>query len=538
LAVLCRLPTFVLSWRALRIDPGAVLLLARHASLSAPFPDGILTEAAAIEDALGLLTEDFQSADSQFVDFNREAIRSIYLTAIHTAHFATELSLRCGKGDPERAWACGLLAPLGWLAISAVDPGSVASCLADVNFRRDPRTVQQRHWGLDQDALARRLARRWKLPDWLANVIGRLGLPVHHAESLGANAIDWALTRQAIRLAAKAGHDLGLLDRDCSAEDASVLGGPAPQDLPGFPDHFLTSQWRDPRNQPLLLDLLASAADNRRLRNSTLHRGLEAEIDSLHQALENQARTENDRLQSSKLAALAEFAGGAGHEINNPLAVISGQAQYLLAHEATGLEADPDGVSRKALNTIIDQTWRVHHLLRDLMQFARPAAPRPAWFDLPTLLGETAASLCEFAEQRRVRLEIAGTPDRLPLFLDGEQVRTTLNCLLRNALEAAPADGWARLGLRQADPGQIEVIVEDSGPGPLAEQRPSLFDPFFSGRSAGRGRGLGLPLAWRLARLQGGDVRLENSAPNEPTRFILRLPRIVPSAGEEVRSAA
>ncbi len=68
--------------------------------------------------------------------------------------------------------------------------------------------------------------------------------------------------------------------------------------------------------------------------------------------------------------------------------------------------------------------------------------------------------------------------------------------------------------------------MEDGGPGPDPAQRPALFDPFYSGRSAGRGRGLGLPIAWRLARQQGGDVRLDAAPPAGPTRFILTLPRI------------
>jgi signal transduction histidine kinase len=75
------------------------------------------------------------------------------------------------------------------------------------------------------------------------------------------------------------------------------------------------------------------------------------------------------------------------------------------------------------------------------------------------------------------------------------------------------------------------VFVEDSGPGPAPEQRPHLFDPFYSGRSAGRGRGLGLPLAWRLARQQGGDVSLEPARPGQPTRFVLSLPRHAHPAG-------
>ena len=121
-----------------------------------------------------------------------------------------------------------------------------------------------------------------------------------------------------------------------------------------------------------------------------------------------QARGEAERLRQAKLSALAEFAAGAGHEINNPLAVISGQAQYVLSHGEEWLASDEEGATRKALQAIIGQTKRVHAILVDLMQFARPAPSRPEWFDLPSLLGEVAASLGEQAGSRGVRLEVRG----------------------------------------------------------------------------------------------------------------------------------
>jgi len=71
---------------------------------------------------------------------------------------------------------------------------------------------------------------------------------------------------------------------------------------------------------------------------------------------------------------------------------------------------------------------------------------------------------------------------------------------------------------------QIDVVVEDSGPGLPVQLREHLFDPFYSGRQAGRGRGLGLSTAWRLAKVHGGDLRFVN-LPNGPTRFVMSLPR-------------
>src|SRR5581483_5663163 len=99
---------------------------------------------------------------------------------------AQQLAERTGRCDPDNAWAAGLLAPLGWLAVGAVAPEQATACLADPAHRAHPAATEQHHWGHDQAALARRLLRRWRLPDWLAAVAGHLGLPVGVAQQFGA----------------------------------------------------------------------------------------------------------------------------------------------------------------------------------------------------------------------------------------------------------------------------------------------------------------------------------------------------------------
>ena len=231
--------------------------------------------------------------------------------------------------------------------------------------------------------------------------------------------------------------------------------------------------------------------------------------------LQGGRQADTERLRALKLEALAEFAAGAAHEINNPLAVISGQAQYLLGHEA-------ETARQQSLHKIIGQVQRVHQLLTELMQFARPARPQRQWVDPGMLARETLLSLHDFAAQRQVRLEGVEIEDLPTLFVDARQSRTALECLVRNAIEAAGPAGWVRLRAR-AIPEWLEFLIEDSGQGPNPAHTEHLFDPFFSGRQAGRGRGLGLPTAWRLAKEQGGDVR-HAIVPGEPTRFVLTLP--------------
>jgi signal transduction histidine kinase len=278
-----------------------------------------------------------------------------------------------------------------------------AACLAHPGLVSDPRRTQEWLWGLDQAAIARRLSQHWHLPRWLAVVVGYLGLPLETAKSLGAEPELFSVVQLAVRLAQGGDHNPGtnVAGRHPSGNAAplhlavgstmtdatkslglSVDEAEACRAALGDEPPFGLS-WEAPQANPLLCDLLALAADNRRLSNPVTRERWDRDADILHSALREQIAGEARRLQTQKLSALAEFAAGAGHEINNPLAVISGQAQYLLSHfrlgdrkpiadgAAVNDSASPS-VWEKALQTIIAQTQRIHQVLTDLMQFARP----------------------------------------------------------------------------------------------------------------------------------------------------------------------
>ena len=235
-----------------------------------------------------------------------------------------------------------------------------------------------------------------------------------------------------------------------------------------------------------------------------------------------------DTVRAAKLEALAEFAAGASHEINTPLAVISANSQYLL-------KQSPPDAQRKALETIVRQTERVHGILRELMFFARPPAPRFAGVDVCEIAESVIDQLRPQAEERSVRLDLSIPGNPLTLEADESQIRSILQALLRNGIEAAGEQGCVRLRVALRSD-RIEFIVEDSGPGLDVTTREHLFDPFYCGRAAGRGRGLGLPTAWQLARQHGGDVKFV-PVPNGLTRFVCTLPTTVPNALPARKSA-
>lgn len=515
------------AWGEVRHDPGCVLLLLRqtHPAIHVSLLE-TPRKTAVLEGALRFLAR----PGPGFVDWSEPSLRPIYRACFQQARLAEGIAQRSGCCGAEQAWVAGLLAGLGWLAIAAVAPGEAAACLDDPSFRDNPVRGQRQRWGLDQAALARRLARRWRLPSWLTATIGHLDLDADTARALGADPLLFRVTQVAVGLAQRQGGGLGLAVCGQTEAIAAALGAPNLDDLvrdlgdePAAP-----AVWDLPTDLPLLPELLATAAANRRLVSVPVLHQLEGEVDSLHQALQDQEQSEAARLQTKKLAALAELAAGAGHEINNPLAVISGQAQYLLKQMRNEEMAADDAslrishaAFRTPLETIINQTRRIHDILAGLMQFARPQRPQKQAFDLGELLREAMAALRDQAAQQRVQMFCRELAEPIVLHADPRQIRTAVACLLRNAVEAAPPDGWAGVGV-ESGPEHLDILVEDSGPGPAQPEH--LFDPFYSGRQAGRGRGLGLPTAWRLAQQHGGDLFYDPQA-GRPTRFVLRLPR-------------
>jgi signal transduction histidine kinase len=209
-------------------------------------------------------------------------------------------------------------------------------------------------------------------------------------------------------------------------------------------------------------------------------------------------------LETSKLEALGEFAAGAGHEINNPVATIAGRAQLLLGSEV-------DSERRHALEIIGGQALRIRDMIGDVMLFARPPEPRIERVELLPLVEQAVQSQAELHRKQSASIAV-NIPSDWTLMGDRIQLLVLFSNLVRNSLEASDRPGLAiSLDVRQAEreTSQWSVItVADDGPGIPDEIREHLFDPFYSGRPAGRGLGFGLSKCWKIARLHGGEIQV------------------------------
>lgn len=210
-----------------------------------------------------------------------------------------------------------------------------------------------------------------------------------------------------------------------------------------------------------------------------------------------QAGLWQESLRRQKLAALAEYAAGAGHEINNPLGAISGRVQQLLLKET-----NPE--RRRLLETIGGQALRIRDMIGDSMLFARPPAPEMELVSWSTVWEEM---LDRFQpELQSKKLEVSQVGDGVTLKADPNQLRIVCAELLRNSLNACETGGQIACQL-SASGGMGRVVVSDNGCGLTEKERVHLFDPFYSGREAGRGLGFGLSKVWQIVQQHGGQIR-------------------------------
>ena len=214
------------------------------------------------------------------------------------------------------------------------------------------------------------------------------------------------------------------------------------------------------------------------------------------------------RLEHEKLESLKELAYGASHEINNPLANIAARAQTLL-------EDETDPARRRMLLAIHRQAMRAHEMISDLMLFARPPKLQLATCKLPQLVERVVDEHRETAAEREIQLvsNLGGEP--IELLADETQLAVAIGAVVTNAVEAVGTGGHVQVTVRRmelAGEPWAEIVVRDDGPGISPEVRPHIFDPFFSGREAGRGLGFGLSKCWRIVTDHGGQVVVNQPA--------------------------
>jgi hypothetical protein len=285
---------------------------------------------------------------------------------------------------------------------------------------------------------------------------------------------------------------------------------------------------------------------------------LNEHLKSLQKMNQDLKATQQEVIQSEKLASVGLLAAGIAHEIGNPLGAVLGYIAMLEQGVAEPQE------QKDYLKRMEKEVLRIDGIVRDLREYSRPSPPKPMPTDLNGFIRDTVSMMKRRHDFRGVRFELRLEEPLSPVSVDPGQVQQVLVNLFLNAKDAMEGEGSVRVASRmcryaspetkrvggparrEGDPpgidyrllrrthparkwpfleGQavVEIEVSDTGPGISRENLPRVFDPFFTTKEAGRGTGLGLSVSQRIIESFCGDIRITSGA-NESARVSIRLP--------------
>lgn len=235
-------------------------------------------------------------------------------------------------------------------------------------------------------------------------------------------------------------------------------------------------------------------------------------------------------VQSQKMQAVGQLAGGVAHDFNNLLTAINGHCDLLL------MRHDVADVEHGDLMQIRQNANRAAALVRQLLAFSRKQTLRPTVINLQDTLSELTHLLNRLLTEK-VTLRIENGPDLNPVRVDERQLEQVIMNLVVNARDAMPHGGEVRIRTwnlhLDADitrdravvfKGDYVVIeVRDSGTGIPQDKLNKIFEPFYTTKQVGEGTGLGLSTAYGIIKQTGGFIFVE-SPPGQGAVFTLYLP--------------
>jgi signal transduction histidine kinase len=450
---------------------------------------------------------------SRYWNESTGAIERLWRHGVAASLAATAIARIENRPDSEDLAKFALVHQLGYWLIAADDPILLEKLLAE----RDParrRRLERDRLGADAANFAGDWAERSRIDPRLADASRLHAKPLSCWEDAAADPRSLAILQKAFRIAERTPWAL-------FAQPTETSDDPRFRNLVAKVNRLCRDRFvADPVSTAelnLFREVRTLKLENTKIsqENDILKKRLiasEREIDRIE-------RRSSREIERKKLAALAEFAAGLGHELNNPLAVILGRAQ-LLKSPARKLDAD----AIKSVQAIIDQAIRGSRMIKDLMGVAGGFAIRIRDCRPNAILRTVVADLQTELKAKNIALELDLDPkfDRGAIASDPDALAHLAETFLRNAIEATETE--RRVKIRSTFKHNRMIWSFWNERPPLASDViERLFDPFFCGREAGRGLGLGLPRAARIVRDLGGSIRFRSPS-NEGVLFVVVLP--------------
>ncbi len=237
----------------------------------------------------------------------------------------------------------------------------------------------------------------------------------------------------------------------------------------------------------------------------------------LQRALEELKATQQQVLQTEKLAALGTMAAGIVHELNNPLMGVMNYVDYV-SRRTTDPQLQPklEGARR--------ELERIRKLVKNMLVFARPVESAMGAVAIPALVGRVLELLQADFRVRGIQVALQFQEPLPPAQAKEAPLEQVLMNLLLNARDAVQEQREKRITVGAfARDGEVCITVADNGPGIPGEIRDRIFEPFLTTKPVGVGTGMGLPVSRNIVSDLGGTLTFETRE-GEGTTFSLVLP--------------
>ncbi|MEE4264132.1 MAG: PAS domain S-box protein [Desulfobacteraceae bacterium] len=236
--------------------------------------------------------------------------------------------------------------------------------------------------------------------------------------------------------------------------------------------------------------------------------------------------TQEQLLQSEKLAAMGRLTSQIAHELNNPLYGIMNTLELLKT------EIPADNKRRKILEMALSETVRLSDLLRKMLSFSKPDQEERHPVDINSVLDEILLLHEKQLRENDIRL-VATFAEGLGLVnASKNQLRQVFLNMVANARDAMP-DGGTLSVVTGGGPDTVYVEVSDTGTGIRTEHLDKIFESFFTTKGEVKGVGLGLSVCYGFIKDHGGDIEVKSQV-GEGTTFTISLPmHIAPEDSKE-----
>jgi two-component system, NtrC family, sensor kinase len=251
------------------------------------------------------------------------------------------------------------------------------------------------------------------------------------------------------------------------------------------------------------------------------------ELDEFYHRLEQKvADKSRELIRSERLASVGYLAAGVAHEINNPLGIIAGYAEYSIEELKRRPQCEGDEDLNKSLQVICDESFRCKDIIGKLLSLARPGEGSRGNVDLAKIAAEVSSAVGGLRDYRDRKI-IASPGQVLLVNADESEMKQIVLNLTVNALEAVPPGGEVNIAVSRNN-GWIELRVCDNGRGMNAQTLERVFEPFFTDKRGSRqpGTGLGLSITHAIVESHGGRIRAASAGIGKGSEFVVQLPAV------------